>query len=162
MFFKTKLNTAEFEYSKQCKTCYCNENGDSKQCFTCEEIKTVVNFDRTSINKDGLSCYCKTCTKIKRDADRSAKKMENISKYEKECTKCKVSLTFNKFFKKFSDGDAFVYYDECEDCFTPTSLQCNKCFQVQNILCFSKDCTKRTGHRTICKSCVSEYNASIK
>ena len=157
MFYKTKLDDGKVTYSEQCKKCYCNEHGNSKQCFRCQEIKEVSNFDKTTANVDGLACYCKPCRKIKRDKERDEKK-EKIDKTEnkKQCLKCKEYLEFNTFFKKMSDtNDVISYHDECRTCYTPNSLQCNRCHDIKEVTAFAKDSTKKTGHRTICKKCVN-------
>ena len=74
LFYKTKLDTGRIEYSKQCKDCYCIENGPSKHCFTCQQIKILDEFDKTTANVDGLACYCKSCRKDKRYKEKAQKK----------------------------------------------------------------------------------------
>jgi len=46
MFYKFIDNENQITYSKQCKKCYCDENGPSKQCFTCKQIKNNSEFDK--------------------------------------------------------------------------------------------------------------------
>lgn len=36
----------------------------TKQCYGCKKILPIENFTKNKNNKDGLSYYCKECTKI--------------------------------------------------------------------------------------------------
>jgi phage anti-repressor protein len=155
MFYKTKLEDGNYEYSKQCKECYCEEHGKSKQCFTCKEIKIATEFDKKTANADGLESYCKSCRKIERDAKRAEKKAkEDPNKDKKQCKKCNEYHKNNMYFKKLNEvGEIVSYYDECIKCYNPSSLQCNRCNDIKKIECFSKDSTKNTGYHTLCKEC---------
>jgi len=60
-----------------------------KRCATCGEHKEYEFFQRNSQQKDGYSCYCKTCTKIadkikydqnKENHERLLQRMLNASK----------------------------------------------------------------------------------
>jgi prophage antirepressor-like protein len=153
-FFKDKNNTQ----LDDCITCYNEKNGKSKQCFTCNIIKSAVYFNKAMQNKDGLSGICKECYKIKRQKlqDNRKEEVENTVG-KKMCIKCDKNLKYHVFFKKFSeDKETFEYYDKCRDCITPLSLQCNKCYEIKEINLFGIDLTKTTGHRTICKVCTNE------
>ena len=158
MFFKT-INEDENKkkstiYSSQCKKCYCEENGLSKQCFICQEIKNISEYDKTTANVDGLACYCKTCRKIQRDKERSDKKeIEDPNK--KQCLSCEKYLKKNMYFLNYDKNNVITYYDMCIECCDnkPTSLQCNRCKEVKDPEFFSKDSSKKTGYRTLCKIC---------
>ena len=158
MFFIVN-DSEEKEYTEYCKECYCQEHGDSKQCFTCKEIKLFEFYDKKSASSDGYETYCKECRKIKRDKERSEKreqdKEKNINK--KQCSNCEEFLKFNMFFKYIDNkGDIIDYYNECINCYNQDSLQCNRCHEIKDKeKCFSKDSTKKTGYRTICKKCTN-------
>jgi hypothetical protein len=112
-FFRKKISEGKYEYiEKKCKKCYCLENGQSKQCYTCDEIKNVTEYQTSKANSDGLSCYCKNCMKIKRDKERDEKKINidpNIGKIK--CTKCERYLKSNIFFKKLTkEIEEFLIY----------------------------------------------------
>ena len=150
LFYKIKINE-KTQYTPQCKKCYCEEHGQSKQCFTCKEIKICTEFDKKTANADGLECYCKICRKIQRDIERSDKKSkEDPNKDKKQCLKCTKWINNNEYFKKF---DKISYYDECMKCYDSNCLQCNKCNEIKEVTYFSKDVTKKNGYRTICKIC---------
>jgi hypothetical protein len=155
-YFKLFFRKGDDEYVDDCKSCYNEKNSESKQCVTCNEIKTVKEFTIVRINSDGLSSYCKTCSKVKRDSERSEQRSEqrneqkqiNINRNKKECVSCNQSKDLKYFFK--SDEKE---YEQCRDCYVPFSLQCNKCMEIKEVSQFSKDSSKRTGYRTICKNC---------
>ena len=94
---------------------------------------------------DGLCCYCKDCTKIKTDKQRANMRKINAEKNKKECKICEQSLDHKLFFRNEESI--------CKSCYTPASLQCNKCNEIKEYQYFSKDCSKKTGYRTICKKC---------
>lgn len=82
-------------YSNECISCYNQENGESKQCYTCKQIKKIIHFNKSSCNNDGLSGNCKECCKQKREKIKESKKEfidKNIGK--KECKFCKEYLIF--------------------------------------------------------------------
>lgn len=152
MFYTPDYNNSEcFDI---CKECYCKENGDCKQCFTCKEVKLFKFFDKKSCSSDGYETYCKSCRKIKRDTERKDQQEKTKNNNKKECVTCKEFLKFNMFFRIFKD-DNIEYYDNCMTCYKPESLQCNKCNSIKEKIKFSKDSTKRTGYRTICKLCTN-------
>lgn len=148
-FFKT--GDPERPYHDRCISCW--EGGtDKKQCSECLAIKIRdVDFMRNKSTRDGFSYDCRECRKVKRNAVRNEirEKHKNINK--KQCTLCQEFLLFNMFFR--TGDDSAPYYDQCMRCYTPASLQCNKCLQVKTTSCFSYDKSKRTGYRTICKAC---------
>jgi hypothetical protein len=140
------------EYVDDCKSCYNEKNSESKQCMTCSEIKIVKEFTIVRINSDGLSSYCKTCSKVKRDSERSEQRSEqkeiNINRNKKQCVRCNQSKDLKYFFKTNEKE-----YEECRDCYVPFSLQCSKCVEIKEASQFSKDSSKSTGYRTVCKNC---------
>ena len=158
MFFT--VNDSEEEYTQNCKECYCREHGDSKQCFTCKEIKLFKFYDKKSASSDGYETYCKDCRKIKRDKERSEKREEEKNNNKKQCSKCEEFLKFNMFFRNY-DIDIIDYYDECMNCYNEELLQCNRCNEIKEKKCFSKDSTKKTGFRTICKVCTNKQDVAI-
>lgn len=144
-------------YSEDCIKCYSKKNGDCKQCYTCKKIKSIVHFNKSVQHKDGFAGTCRDCNKIKRVENK--KDISNIEPVnEKKCIKCEKYLKFHVFFKIFlnEDKEDFKYFDECRDCYTPSSLQCNKCHKIKDINLFGIDNTKTTGRRTICKECTNE------
>ena len=153
LFFKK-----DKDYSDECKNCYSEKNGDCKQCFTCNEIKHTNEYTVVRINSDGLSCYCKTCAKIKRDKERSEKKNIHLDKNKKKCIKCDQYKEVKLFFKNV---DKQSYHDQCRECYIPSSLQCNRCSEIKELKDFSKDFSKSTGYRTICKDCSNCSKKSI-
>jgi len=160
MFFQTGKEEETIIYSEQCKDCYNEHNGEHKQCFRCKDIKKVFHFNNASQNIDGYSGTCKQC--LQKQRDENSKKRKEIHESErpgeKKCTKCNESLKFLLFFKVFQSGDKdnFIYNDECRKCYTPNSLQCNKCCKIKIIDEFGIDKGKTTGRRTICKDCTNE------
>jgi hypothetical protein len=158
MFYKFIDNENQITYSKQCKKCYCDENGPSKQCFTCKQIKNNSEFDKTLANTDGLACYCKSCRQIERDTKKmEKKKTEDPNKNKKQCIKCEEYFKQNSFFKKYDEnGDMLSYYEECMNCVGPELLQCSKCCEIKENIHYSKDSSKKTGYRTICKKCINK------
>jgi hypothetical protein len=154
MFFILNDDVENIQYSEECKECYCEEHGNSKQCFTCKEIKLFKFYGKNSITSDGYETYCKACRKIKRDKESSEKRQQEKNNNKKQCTKCQEFLKFNMFLKYIDkDGSITGYYDECINCYD--SLQCNKCNIIKEKTQFSKDSSKRTGYRTICKLCTN-------
>ena len=154
MFFILNDDVENIQYSEECKECYCEEHGNSKQCFTCKEIKLFKFYGKNSITSDGYETYCKACRKIKRDKESSVKREQEENNNKKQCTKCEEFLKFNMFLKYIDKDDTIMgYYDECMNCHD--SLQCNKCNTIKEKTQFSKDSTKRTGHKTICKICTN-------
>jgi hypothetical protein len=160
MFF-LKNDDDCLSYFDECKKCYCEKNGESKQCFTCKKIKTVFNYNRSSNNKDGYAGNCKECLHIKRIENAEERKKiegeEHINK--KKCSLCDEHLNYIYFFKKYMNTDDledFEYYEECRKCFTPNSLQCNRCHEIKEVDFFGVDKTKTTGRRTICKECTNK------
>ena len=160
MFFAIYGEGDNTIYTDECIKCYCKKNGDCKQCFTCKKIKTLIHFNKASQNKDGFAGTCKDCHKIKRDKIIENRKevLDEEHVNEKKCTKCKEYLKYHVFFKNFlsEDKKEFTYYDQCRNCYTPTSLQCTKCCNIKDINFFGIDKTKTTGRRTICKDCTNE------
>jgi hypothetical protein len=159
MFFITGFEDNVNIYSDQCISCYNEEhNGKYKQCAKCNDIKSVILFNKAKQNKDGLSGSCRDCNKKRNDLrienNEEEQKENNLGKIQ--CLKCKEYLKYVYFFKKFIDEDKFEYYDTCRNCYTPLSLQCNKCNEIKDIDLFGIDSTKTTGHRTICKSCTND------
>jgi hypothetical protein len=150
-FFKLFFRKGD-EYVDDCKSCYNEKNSESKQCMTCSEIKTIKEFTIVRINSDGLSSYCKTCSKVKRDSERSEQRSKqkeiNINRNKKECVKCNQTKDLKYFFKTGQKE-----YEECRDCYVPFSLQCSKCVEIKEVSQFSKDSSKSTGYRTVCKDC---------
>ena len=154
MFYKTKCDNGVIEYCKQCKECYCDEYGKSKQCFTCKEIKLESEFDKKSANTDGLECYCKTCRKQSRDDEKAKKKLnEDPNKDKKLCEKCKEYFNYKMFFKNINEEGTISYLNDCIKCYTPNSLQCNRCNIIKTLDCFVKDSSKKTGYHSLCKNC---------
>ena len=140
--------------TKECKTCYCKNHGDSKQCFTCKEIKNLTEYDKTAANVDGLACYCKTCRKAQRDKERDERKSkEDPNKNKKQCVKCENYQEFDMFFRHYLDDGKTTYYDDCSSCNKPNHVQCNQCHEIKQLDCFSKDSTRKRGYRTTCKEC---------
>ena len=79
---------------------------------------------------------------------------------------CLLSITNTFKTEKFEDQykvDCYYidlyfpdYYNECINCYNQDSLQCNRCHEIKDKeKCFSKDSTKKTGYRTICKKCTN-------
>jgi len=134
----------DHSYIGDCKNCYNEKNGKSKQCFSCNEIKLIDQYMFNRNTTDGLCCYCKECTKIKKDKQRENIRKINLEKNKKECKTCEKSLDHKLFFRNV---------DSCKSCYTPASLQCNKCDEIKEYQYFSKDSSKKTGYRTICKKC---------
>ena len=64
------------------------------------------------------------------------------------------------FFRNY-DGDIIDYYDKCMNCYSEELLQCNKCNEIKEKKCFSKDSTKKIGYRKICKVCTNKQNTAI-
>lgn len=158
MFYKLKVDELVSGFVKQCKTCYEAEFGPSKQCFTCNDIKSKTNFSITKANTDGFSCYCKSCMIIKRNQEREQKKLlEDPHKDQIKCKKCDDWLKHDMFFKKYVDIEKkkFEYYEECLKCVLPLSNQCSRCKEVKEVIFFSKDKDKKTGYRTMCRECTS-------
>ncbi len=155
MFYTVDSEENNIEYLNQCKECYCKEHGESKQCFKCKEIKLTTSFDKKSASSDNLETYCKSCRKIKRDKERSEEREKHKNINKKQCSNCEEFLKFNMFFKENTEGKNIKYYDICMKCYTPDSLQCSKCNDIKEKEEFSKDSSKRTGYRTICKACTN-------
>ncbi len=151
MFYKMIDNKY---YVKECKTCYCEKHGESKQCFTCKEIKVLSEYDKTAANVDGLACYCKTCRKAKRDKEKDERKSkEDPNKNKKQCAKCETYQEYDLFFRNFLDDGKTTYYDDCSSCNKPNHMQCGNCHEIKQTDCFSKDSTRKRGYRTTCKEC---------
>jgi hypothetical protein len=132
MFYTIKIdNENEKKYSDQCKDCFCKQNGNHKQCFSCKEIKKYIHFDNKSSSGDGLETYCKACKKTIRDKIRNEKRELLKDKDKKQCIHCEKHLKFNMFFKKNFQENNIEYFDQCMDCYLPESLQCNKCHEIK-------------------------------
>jgi hypothetical protein len=156
-FYRLKISDGNYDYIDKCKTCYVKEHGQSKQCFTCDEIKNVSEFQKTKANTDGIACYCKSCMKIKRDKEKEDKKSkEDPNKDKKQCVKCNEFFKYNMFFHNSDES----LYEECKTCYNPNSIQCNRCNEIKLSECFSKDSHKKNGYRTICKLCTNNKSES--
>ena len=154
LFFTTETENV---YSNECKKCYCERNGDHKQCFKCKEIRIIIYFNKALQNIDGYSGSCKQCDKIKRDKNlKNRKEVLEDCIGKKQCIKCNEYMKNHVFFKNFmEDTNDFIYYHECRNCYTPNSLQCTKCNNIKELENFGKYNTKSTCRRTICKECTN-------
>lgn len=68
----------------------------NKKCIMCGEDKFISEFNKEKTTKDGLSCYCKSCRKIKRNKS-YLKNKENI--LQKQLDKRRQSQDWVRQFK---------------------------------------------------------------
>lgn len=95
----------------------------------------------------------------------------------KICSKCGQYKAIRFFYKDASNPDGYRY--DCKDCASKAQRtardkmdyvqvdfkQCAACGKVKPINQFSKDNTKKDGHRSQCKQCdadMSKHNGRIK
>lgn len=80
--------------------------GDQKQCCRCKEIKHVFEFQKKSKHKDGLSYYCKSCTKTANDKNREhLRELDKKSYYKNQKKRIVKSnkYRYDKLGKKLPD-----------------------------------------------------------
>jgi len=158
MFFANNKKDEPITYFDNCILCYNKDNGESKQCYTCKDVKNIIHYNKSAQCKDGLNGTCRDCGKKKR-SENIQNKRETVEDTigKKQCITCKENLKLIIFFKIFSENsDEYELYDECRNCYTPSSLQCNRCHEIKDVNLFGIDSTKTTGRRSICKSCTNE------
>jgi hypothetical protein len=66
----------------------------TKKCVICNENKTIEEMVKTKQSKDGLSCYCKSCMKIKSKEFRLNNSKQQMLSNAKSSAK-KRGLEFN-------------------------------------------------------------------
>ena len=67
----------------------------TKKCKTCSEMKSVSDFCKDKLSKDGLSRYCRKCTSVRKKARRS-KDLKTERKYN-VANREKVTTMRNKY-----------------------------------------------------------------
>lgn len=121
-----------------------------KTCSTCENPKTLDNFYKHKITKDGLQYDCKNCSNRKTKENKAINRRKVIEKYGGKCVCCGENneefLTFDhknndgaehrKKTKTWSGGH-FVYW-----------LIRNNYPDFIEILCYNCNCSK--GFRGYC------------
>jgi sulfur relay (sulfurtransferase) complex TusBCD TusD component (DsrE family) len=100
-----------------------NENTDLqikiKTCITCKKEKSSYEFNRLTVNKDGLCNYCRDCFKAsrKKSTKETIKSITQNQLSVKICRKCSTEKSVSEFKKttKSSDG----HYHICNTCWKP-------------------------------------------
>jgi hypothetical protein len=85
-----------------------------KRCATCNENKEYTDFQRNSQQKDGYSCYCRSCTTIaykvryeenKNNQDWQLQKMLNASRTRATRKNLEHTLTLNELQYLYPDDN---------------------------------------------------------
>lgn len=107
---------------------------ENKQCITCKSYKSISNFSKSKVEKDGLKKYCKKCASEanKRYRDKHKEKVlesnrewyrkskrnkdnrtaEALVKGQKKCSYCSKMKDITDFYTRGNGG----FYGECKSC----------------------------------------------
>lgn len=96
-----------------------------KVCSCCKNEFDIEFFNKDKWQKDGHSCYCKDCFKLKRKAENERKKLRDQQKglnsntvyevvKESRCSKCEIIKPSSEFNKDSSRVDGLNLY--CKTC----------------------------------------------
>lgn len=93
------------------------EEGE-RLCKKCQNIKTLVEFNKNKLGANGYSSSCKECLKKVREKEvKQAQYNENkedTSSKSKNCVKCKITKDLDEFPKVVKNGATRRSY--CKDC----------------------------------------------
>jgi hypothetical protein len=95
-FFADKKNRI---YLDKCISCYEQENGESKQCNHCENIKNKFEFVIDVSKKDGLTYECKTCRYEINNKRKEKIREENPNIGKINCETCENFQDLKMFYK---------------------------------------------------------------
>lgn len=90
LFSKKIQETTE---RKRASTDFGNDTGEVKRCSSCDQIKPVTMFSKSSYTTDGYRCYCKDCKNLK---DRNKRKQYSTNSVIDERKTSNVRLLTNK------------------------------------------------------------------
>ena len=91
-----------------------------KKCSCCKEVKSISEFSKSKITKDGFYCQCKKCwkrglTKNTEKRLQAHKKFQEENPIEyKDCCHCKQKKSVSEFFKDKTSKDGLTC--QCKSC----------------------------------------------
>jgi hypothetical protein len=88
----------------------------TKKCITCDETKNISEFNRLSVNKDGVCSYCRKCFKEKREQPKE-EVVPIVINQSKRCAHCLNEKPINDFKKTARSNDG--HYSKCSSCWKP-------------------------------------------
>lgn len=94
---------------------------DTKTCNTCEETKSLAEFNKDSAKKDGYRNQCKNCRSngLKpADAKKYRRRSHDISDGMKLCSGCDERKPLDQFNKFSRSPSGYAY--ECKSCVSAT------------------------------------------
>jgi hypothetical protein len=101
------------------------DKAGKKYCTKCEKIYDKNDFYNMNNRPDGLSIYCKKCTKIYLGINRAgAKKIKRDVPKKKKCRTCKIVKKSGDFRACSTSRDGLDF--ECRKCRNKRSLAYNK------------------------------------
>lgn len=101
---------------------------DTKKCSLCGKTKILAEFNKRSVNADGLDNRCRECVN---EYQRRLHAMHNpppvkeaLPHGTKRCSKCKEVKAVSRFHRAKNTSDTL--YPSCKDCQNKKSAQVNK------------------------------------
>lgn len=85
--------------------------GKTKKCSVCKEVKSVDEFHKRKLSKDGLVSECKDCSRIRKQTQRDKPK-ERIE--NKRCIRCQEIKSAGDFNKNMHNRDGLS--NQCRQC----------------------------------------------
>ncbi len=151
-------------YYDQCKTCYDAENGKSKQCSKCKEIKSTSLFTKEVCKTGGFSYSCRECHRKTVSLFREKTRLKNKAFSLRECAECKSSFEIGQFFKYKTDSKEgvkiqtfwYTLSNSCKSCYEKAhgpSKQCVGCEEIKPLTAYGADKRKPDGICIYCKDC---------
>lgn len=138
-----------------------------KVCTKCGKLLDISYFSKNRSKKSGYNSWCNFCKKQYYESKKEKK--EEIPVGYKYCGRCKKLKPVSEFNK----STAYGYQSFCKDCKhqryskqpkyepqTKGTKICSKCGKEKSILDFSISTQNATGRNTICRECISKYDAS--
>ena len=128
----------------RCMSCYEKENGPSKQCSTCKEIKHVHNFVIDKTKKDGLTYDCKFCRKLSIAKIKDNFTQKNPNNGKKICEKCEKHDFLKNFYKINTINLTKIEYSAmCKKCYIEVNGPSKQCFRCKEIKKASSYCINK-------------------
>lgn len=148
-------------------------DSDFKLCKSCGATRALEDFYRNRNTKDGLSFYCKRCSKEKQRASRDKNLAVNASRLgsgeepDKPCASCGEALPAESFYVNRARRDGRD--SKCKECSAkererrklkpeeiPKKKTCSWCREVKRIGSFGNDRSSKDGKTIYCKPCSRE------
>lgn len=141
--------------------------GQTKKCSRCKEVKSLSEFHKHKLSRDGFAPACKNCMRTKKQKQRELPK-EHIDK--KRCSKCQIVKLPEEFNKDLSTRDGFTH--QCRACTKlsrqalikrnpdlPETKKCSQCGLEKPQQQFYK---KRENPDGLCSQCKGCWNLNTR